>query len=360
MPYAPARADRLTRLHRCVGLAAAPFITLSLLLAVALTHPAALHATSARLFDSRAIPAVALAEPVRPGAIDQTVALVARAHGARPNVVVLDRTGLARVGGFAGGHDHAGSRAPRHTTYVVDIRRQAIVRVEDLGNSLFLIGHGIHAYQWFGIDGLNLASVTACALLALLTTGLAMRVRDRRAGRSGSPPLRWHARLGLWSAPFTLVIAVTTLMFDFPALLPAPDPASRPIPALALAEPLHPGSLDQAAQLAERALGSRPHSYYLGADGRVKLAGFGADIAGDAVVVDTRSMRIERIEDWRNNPVSAAFIVHDGRYLGGLDGFNIMDAVALVLFYLTWGGAAAAWRRWRLRRRGAGEVGLPG
>lgn len=355
------RADWLTRLHRYVGLAGAPFITLSLFLAVGLTHPATLHALSARLFASAPIPACGLEELVRPGSIDQTVALVTRAHGLAPGVVVVDRQGLARVGGFVGEHRHGADGRPRHTTYVVDTRQQAIVRVEDIGSSLFLMGHGIHAYQWFGIDGLNLASVTSIALLVLLVTGVAMAVRDRRSGRSYHRRTRRHVLIGLGTGVFTLVIVVTTLMFDFPALLPDARLPSRPIPAVGLDEAPRPGSLDQAARLAERLLGSPPGSYFLRADGRVKLAGFGRDRDGTALVVDTRSMRIERLEDWRNNLLSAAFIVHDGRYLGGLDGFNIMDAVSLALLYLTWGGTAIAWRRRRSRRRAAlGHLAAPG
>lgn len=60
-------------------------------------------------------------------------------------------------------------------------------------------------------------------------------------------------------------------------------------------------------------------------------------------------MTVKRITDWRNDNQALLFIVHDGRWLGGLNAFNINDAVALILLWLVAGG----WMLYRSGQRSA-------
>jgi hypothetical protein len=341
----------IPRLHRYLGLAALPFIVLSVLIALALTHTAVLHALSARLFASLPIPPVALYDTVRPGSLEQVAALAALAHGSDPRVITVGPNGMARVTGFGNNHDHhgGGSGPSPSVTYLIDTDRMMIRRVEDETNSLFILGHNIHAYDFLGVRRLNLGTVTALAMLALVVTGwiVAQQLRGRKS-RLG----RWHAWTGKVTALLLLLIAFTTLALEFSEeIMTADNPPSLAIPEVTLDERLRPRSIDQGMRVAERATGSRPHSFYLRPDGTMKFTDFAGDNLFTAVYVDGDTMRIKRMEDARNNYNSLVFLLHDGRIFGGMNSLNIADLVGLALLFSGFSGLALHLRRRAARRR---------
>ncbi len=345
-PQPPAR-DLAQWLHLIVGLVALPFLIVSIVLAVALTHTTALHALSSAIYPSLPIPNASPSTPVQPGSWDQALALAGAAHGAPAHFISERGPHIVEVSAFAT-HDHdpnVQTVNPR-TAYLIDTDTMRIVRVEDRSTSLFKQGHDIHAYRFFGIEWLSVSMVSSVALLLLLASGVWMARRDRRAGLVHTAGARRHLRVGQVLAVFIILISLTTLDFEFLVFNRGGD-ASHPIPPVALDEPIRAGSIDQARELAARAIGVAPRAAYLRGEGRLKLSEAGDGIGGSSVWVDGEHMRIERITDWRNDRQALSFILHDGRWLGGMNAFNIHDAAALGLLYLTISGVWLAWRRGR-------------
>ena len=157
------------------------FLLVSIVLAMALTHPAALHALSAAIYPSLPIPAAAPAGPVQPGSWDQALALANAAHGTPAHVITARSDHLVEIGAFDS-HDHdpnATSVNPR-TLYLIDTDSMRIVRVEDRHTSLFNQGHGIHAYRFFGLEWLSVSMISAVALLLLLVSGVWLAITQQQ------------------------------------------------------------------------------------------------------------------------------------------------------------------------------------
>lgn len=329
--------------HLIVGLVALPFLLVSIVLAMALTHPVALHALSAAIYPSLPIPAAAPAGPVQPGSWDQALALANAAHGTPAHVITTRGDHLVEIGAFDS-HDHdpnARSVNPR-TLYLIDTDTMRIVRVEDRHTSLFNQGHGIHAYRFFGVEWLSVSMISAVALLLLLVSGVWLARGSLRTDDAGA---RRHVRAGQVLALFIVLISLTTLDFEFLVFNRSGD-ATHAIPPVTPEGPIHPGSIDQARALAARAIGAVPQSVFIRGADELKFSQAGDGIGGSSVWVDAEHMRIERITDWRNDPQALSFIIHDGRWLGGMNAFNIHDAAALGLLYLTISGV------WLARQRG--------
>ena len=335
--------------HLIAGLVALPFLLVSIVLAMALTHPAALHALSAAIYPSLPIPAAAPAGPVQPGSWDQALALANAAHGTPAHVITARSDHLVEIGAFDS-HDHdpnARSVNPR-TLYLIDTDSMRIVRVEDRHTSLFNQGHGIHAYRFFGLEWLSVSMISAVALLLLLVSGVWLARGARGSARPDDAGARRHVRAGQVLAVFIVLISLTTLDFEFLVFNRSGD-ATHPIPPVTPDGPIRPGSIDQARALAARAIGAVPQSVFIRGADELKFSQVGDGIGGSSVWVDAEHMRIKRITDWRNDPQALSFIIHDGRWLGGMNAFNIHDAAALGLLYLSLSGLRLAW----LRRRRA-------
>ena len=339
--------DGVRLVHRLAGLIAVPFLLVSIVLALGLSHAAWLHALSDAIYPTRTIPQVQLDEPVRPGSWDQALRLAQAAVGAPGHVITTRRDHVVAIGGFAvHAHDPQAATHNPQTVVLVDTTAMRIVRVEDRHTSLFTQAHGVHAYRFFGIDGLGVSTLSALALLVLLGTGVMLARRDRQAGRTWTPASRRHVWAGRVLGLFMLLMAVTTLDFEF-GFLRGGRSASHPLPAVRLDEPVQPGSIDQARRLAERAIGAAPRGVFIRAANDLKFSEAGDGIGGASVWVDGTTQTLNRITDWRNDVQALTFIVHDGRWLGGLNAFNINDAAALGLLFLTLSGVGI----WRTRRR---------
>lgn len=344
-PAAPAQT-LARRVHLIAGLAALPFLLVSIVLAMALTHPVALRTVSTALYPSLPIPAVAPAGAIQPGSWDQALAFANAAYGAPAHVITARGEHLVEISAFAS-HSHAQDVQvvnPR-TLYLIDTDTMRIVRVEDRHTSLFNQAHGIHAYRFFGIEWLSVSMISAVALLLLLISGVWLARGRARTDDAGA---RRHVRTGQVLAVFIVLISLTTLDFEFVVFNRGGD-ATHPIPPVTPEEPIRPGSIDQARALAAQAMKATPQSVFIRSEGELKFSEAGDGIGGSSVWVDAEHMRVTRLTDWRNDPQALSFIVHDGRWLGGMNAFNIHDAAALGLLYLSLSGVRLAW----LRRRRA-------
>lgn len=339
----PPRRGMASLIHRYVGIVSVVFLLLSTLLAEGLTHPDLLHGLSSLVYDSAPIPAVSLDEPVRPGSWDQALRVARLAHGSDAAVLAMRDEAIVEIGGFVHDHDPSHPGLNPRTTYLVDTRTMDIVRVENTTNSLFIQAHGIHAYRFLGSEWLTLATVSVASLLALLFTGMLMAHHDRKTGRRYTFMPWLHVRLGQATGLILLVVALTTLTFEFP-LLPLGTAASHPIPPVQAQSPIVPGSLDQARRLATQVIGVPPRAVYIRSAKHLKFSEAGDGIGGKSVMVDATTMSIRRITDWRNDPATLFFILHDGRWLGGMNAFNINDAALAALLFLMASGLTLAWR----------------
>lgn len=349
----PRRPGLIALVHRAAGFIALPFLLVSIALALGLSHASWLHAVSEAVYPSLPIPPVAFDEPVRPGSWDQASRLAQVAVGAPGRVITTRRTGVVAIGGFVSHqHDPAVAARNRHTQVLVDTHAMRIVRIEDKDRSLFTQAHGVHAFRFFGIEWLAVSTISVVALLVLLATGIVMAWRDRAMTRERTRMARGHVRTGGLLAAFIIAVSVTTLDFEF-SFVPNDRQASYPIPDVELAEAVRPGSIDQARALAARVIGAEPRAVFIGGDGDLKFSEAGDGIGGKSVWVDDRAMKIVRITDWRNDTQALGFIIHDGRWLGGLNAFNINDAAAFGLLFLAWSGLAV------LRARRQAQRALP-
>lgn len=342
----------LYRLHRWVGLLSLPFMLVSILLGIGLTHPDLLDAFSERIYLSQAIPDVALQEPVRVGSWDQAHELARQAVGQKGQVITLSGDHVAVVQAFeAHTHDPAVASRNRHVKVHVDLRDMRVIRITDRASSLVTQAHAVHAYHFFGISWLTVSMVTTVALAVLLLTGGLMVWLDGRRGVAYRAAVKWHVRVGRVSGLLLLVIVLTTLHLEFGVFgHDAPD-ASHPIPAVQPVGAVRPNSLDQARDLVRQATGAQPRAVFIRDGGRdTKFSEAGDGIGDQSVWMDMTTMRIHRMTDWRNDRQALNFILHDGRWLGGMNALNVNDVMALALLFLAVGGVGLGWRR----RRGHG------
>jgi uncharacterized iron-regulated membrane protein len=238
------------------------------------------------------------------------------------------------------------------TQVVIDTRTMRVVDIRNKHTSLVSMGHSIHAFRLLDVEYFSLALVTSLSLLILVITGALLAHRRRHGEAPTTGPLRWHIRLGQATILLAGIIILTSVDFEFNLLGQQNQAASHPIPQVRLPDPLQPGSLDQVREIAKQAIGSSPKGAYIRRNqGEVKIFEAGDGIGGKSVWIDMDTMSIKRITDWRNDRQALMFILHDGRWLGGLNAFNINDATALVLLWLVLGGVALYRKRRKRGRR---------
>jgi hypothetical protein len=349
VPQPPAWLKVAVLAHRIAGLVGIPFLLISIVIAVSLTHTKLLLALSEAIYPSLPIPQVALDEPVRPGSWDQTLRLAKLAAGSDARVIGARSDRIVSVSGFAQhSHDLEAAKSNPQTQYLIDTTDMRIVRVEGKATSIFSQAHGVHAYRFFGLEWASVAFFTTLALIVLLVTGALMGWHDRRVAKSYTRISQWHVRIGQAVALLTVAIAITTLDFEF-NWFRGDRTSTHPIPAVALDEPIQPGSIDQARRLVGMAIGATPKSVFIQTTDRLKFSEDGDGIGGKSVWVNPQTMTIARITDWRNDSRTLSFIIHDGRWLGGMNAFNINDAVALGLLLLTISGLVIYYLRLKSR-----------
>lgn len=331
-------------IHRLAGWIALPFLTLSLLIALGLTHGSALHALSEALFDSLPISPVTLDEPVKPDSWDQALKLAGMAHGGTGRVITTRGPHRLEVGGFSSRHDHGKTDRSMPTLYLIDSASMRILRTEGGRNSLFLMAHGMHAFRFFGVDWLSVAAITSFSLVTLLVSGLMIGAVDGKLGKRYSGASRLHLLLGRIVSLPVLVIVLTTLHLEYPMIRNASS-TSHPIPQGLLTSAPTMGSLDQARQLAAQVIGRPPEGAFIRGDNMIKFSEAGDGIGGLSVVVNAATLSVQKITDWRNDFSTLVFVLHDGRWLGGMNAFNVNDAAALVLAFLAVSGLWIGRRR---------------
>lgn len=351
--HGSAERDYLLLLHRWVAVLATPFVLLSILVAVGLTHSDLLNRLSERLFDSLAIPQVALDENVTPGSWEQAIKVASLATGSQGQVVTSRDKDTVVVQAFMKhSHDPRVMKINPHTQVVVDTRTMDILRIQDKNTSLIHMGHAIHAYRFFDMEYFSLSMVTSTALILMLITGGALAWRDTKAKRRYErAALLWHVRLGQLVGLLLIVIVITTLDFEFSFVSGRDRATSHPIPTIQLDGPLQPGSIDQARKIAAQAIGALPQGVFIRKNGDdVKFSQTGDGIGGKSVWMNINDMTIQRITDWRNDKQALMFILHDGRWLGGMNALNINDVAALILLWLVLGGFSQfVINKWKVR-----------
>lgn len=342
MQQSVGKPDYLLMLHRWSGLVAAPFLILSILLALGLSHPRLLNQLSETLYDSLPIPQVALSEEIRPGSWDQALKLAQRVTGAQGQVVTSrDKDTLVVQAFMAHSHEPQVMKSNPRTQVVIDTQTMRVVAIRDKHTSLVNMGHAIHAFRFLDVEYFSLSLVSVLSLSALLITGALLAWRQHQIDRKYTRPLLWHARLGQATGLLVIIIIITVLDFEFVILGQQNRETSHPIPAVRIAGQVRPGSIDQAREIVKQAIGISPQGAYIRySQGKVKFSEAGDGIGGRSVWVDLDTMTISRITDWRNDRQALMFILHDGRWLGGMNAFNINDATALVLLWLVLGGVA--------------------
>lgn len=348
-PATPVRRDWLRALHRLAGLVAAPFLLISILLAVGLTHAQWLTSLSEQLYPSLPVPRVELGEPVQPGSWEQALKVAQLAVGRVGHVITTRDANTVVVQAFeAHSHDPKVAQANAHVQVLVDTRTMQVVRVQDKSSSLVSRAHGVHAIRFFGINGFSIATVSSVALLVLLATGALLSWRDQRTGVAYARASRWHLRLGRVLGVFIVVIALTTLDLEFGIFGENDRTASHPVPVVKLDEPVRPGSVDQARRLAQAATGGVMRAVFIRDAGNdLKFSEAGDGIGGQSVWMNANTMTLHRITDWRNDKQAFMFILHDGRFLGGMNALNLYDVAALILLALVLNGVVIARQRSR-------------
>jgi uncharacterized iron-regulated membrane protein len=143
----------------------------------------------------------------------------------------------------------------------------------------------------------------------------------------------WHAMLGRIFIIFIFIVAITTIFLEFP--IPTYNGKSKPILDIQLSEPIKPGSVDQAMRVAELATGVKLKALFIRSKDDIKFSEAGDGIGGKSVFVDPNTMKVTKIVDWTNWGDALVFILHDGRWMGGMNAFNINDITALVILFLT-------------------------
>lgn len=346
----PKRLDWVCRIHKLSGLLCAPFLLISIVLAVGLTHSKLLDRLSCRLFETKPIPSVSLHEPLQPGSWGQAMKLAKLAMGCDASFLRARDNHHVVVQGFKS--QCMGAKTPlssRRTALVVDTRTMKIVRIEDKSNSLVSMGLSIHDFRFFDISWFSIASISAVSLSVLLMTGGVLAMRDRKAGRQYSMPVLLHVRLGQTIGLFIVIIVLTTLHFEFQIFGKPDNAGSLPIPVLSLSEPVRPGSMDQARRLAELAINAPVNGVFCSRDGNLRFSEYGDGFGGKSILINANAMTVKRITDWSNFKTTLIFYLHDGRWLGGMNALNVNDVVALLLLFLIFGGTSIAGRNRRAR-----------
>ncbi|MDD2700995.1 MAG: PepSY domain-containing protein [Sideroxydans sp.] len=342
-----AKCDWLTLVHKWTGLIALPFLVLSFILAVGLTHTSSLEALSEKIYPSLPIPEVKLDQAVQPGSWDQALKVARLAVGKEGHVLTQRGSNILVIQALeAHSHDPAVAKSNPHVKVEVDTNTMQIVRITDKSASLVLQGHGIHAIRVFDLSWLSLSFVSSVALLLLLVSGGAMVWRDHKAKRQYEKMSLWHVRAGQATGLIMIIIVLTTLHMEFGLFGRTDRDESHPIPTLQLTGVLQPGSVDQARDLVKQATGALPRAAFIRDGGNdVKFSEEGDGIGGRSTWMNINTQTINRITDWRNDKQALNFILHDGRWLGGMNAFNINDAVALVMAFLVLGGVVIARRK---------------
>ena len=146
-----------------------------------------------------------------------------------------------------------------------------------------------------------------------------------------------HRYIGVILGIFIVIIALTGFALNYMQFLNQVSKqmmASKPIPAVSLDEPIQAGSIDQAVRLTEKVMGTHPHMLHLDRGGIVRAGGFMGDKAGTTIYVDTKDMKIVRVED-QSNSLRVLFLrLHDGKFFGS-EWFSNIPAIGLVLLTIS-------------------------
>lgn len=340
------KCDWLFLMHRFSGLIFLPFLLISCVLAVALTHVQLLNTLSEKIYPSLPIPQVRLNEPVQAGSWDQALRVVQLVMGKEGHAITMRDENTVIVQGFeARSAVYELVKTNSHPQFFIDTRTMRIVRVQDKNTSLVALAHGIHAVRFFGIGWFSIATVSAIALLMLLVSGGALAWRDRKAARKFDRVSFWHVRLGQVTGAFVVIISLTTLQFEF-KIFGSPDSASSlSVPVAQFSIGRRQGSVDQARQLAAQLIGALPRGVFIFKDGGLRFSEAGDGIGGKSVLINSNNASIDNITDWRNYKPTLMFILHDGRWLGGMNALNVNDVVVLILLFLSISGCVIFLRK---------------
>ena len=146
-----------------------------------------------------------------------------------------------------------------------------------------------------------------------------------------------HRYIGVIVGIFIVIIAVTGFALNYIQFLNQMSTKmmqSKPIPDIQLDEPIQQGSINQAVALAEKVMGTHPHMLHLDRGGIVRASGFMGDKLGTTVFIDTKTMKIIRIEDRTNSLRVLFFQLHDGKFFGS-EWFSNIPAMALVFLTIS-------------------------
>ena len=321
--------------HRISALITAPFILLSVVIAIALTHVQAVNEFSRSILPSKPIPNVHLSEPIKPGSWDQALKLANLAMQSDGKVITTSRPNEIVVQGFGKrSHDIQHSKQNSNMKVYVNTDNMTITRMEDRENSLVLKAHAMHGFRLFNMRYLSLSVITTLGLTIAFVTG--MMLYTGKGSYKGKGMSKWHYTLGVWSSVFLVIMIITTLMMEFSLFsgFGKKETVSHEIPTITLNAPKEFGSLAQGREVVKLAIGAMPKAAFIRNNGdNVKFSEVGDGIGGKSVFVNINKQEIQKITDWRNDMQSFMFIVHDGRFLGGMNKFNIYDFFALVLAF---------------------------
>jgi hypothetical protein len=334
------KRNSLLILHRYAALLFSPFILLSLIIAVGLTHPRLLDKLSQQLYPSLTIPSVSLNEPLQQGSWDQALKVAELATGKIGHVITTESEHVINIQAFEEySHDPAVAKVNPHLQLLINTDTMQIVRVQDKHTSLLSKAHGIHGFRLGGVSWLSLSVLTVSGLSILLLSGIGLAWHYSREHYVYTTPAQWHVRIGLGIAGIIVIVVVTTLDLEFALFGRADKTATHAIPPVQLTEALRVGSIDQARHLAALATGVLPKAAFIrGAGSDIKFSEVGDGIGGKSVWIDANTMTIHRISDWRNDKQAFVFMLHDGRFLGGMNALNLYDVVSLLLLFLMLNG----------------------
>lgn len=321
--------------HRISALITAPFILTSVVIALALTHVQAVNEFSRSILPSKPIPNVRLAEPIKSGSWEQALKLANLAMQSDGKVITTARPNEVVIQGFGKrSHDIQHAKQNSNMRVYVDTTNMTITRMEDRENSLVLKAHAMHGFRLFNMRYLSLSVMTTLGLTIAFVTG--MMLYTGKGSYQGKGLSKWHYTLGVWSSAFLVIMIITTLMMEFSLFsgFGNKKDASHEIPAISLNVPKQLGSLDQGREVVKLAIGTMPKAAFIRDNGNsVKFSEVGDGIGGKSVYVNINKQEILKITDWRNDMQAFMFIIHDGRFLGGMNKFNIYDLGALILAF---------------------------
>ncbi len=330
------KQNGLLTVHRYAAIIFSPFILLSLVIAVGLTHPRLLDKLSQQFYPSLTIPSISLNEPIQQGSWDQALKLAELATGKVGHVITTESDHVINVQAFEEhSHDLAVAKVNPHLQLLINTDTMQIVRVQDKNTSLLSKAHSIHGFRLGGISWLSLSVLTASGLSILVLSGIGLVWCYSREQHSYTKPAQWHVRIGMANAGVIVIVVMTTLDLEFALFGRVDKTATHSIPAVQLSEPIKAGSIDQARQLAGLAIGVLPKSAFIrGGGADIKFSEVGDGIGGKSVWMDANKMILNRITDWRNDKQAFVFMLHDGRFLGGMNALNLYDVVSFLLLFL--------------------------